>query len=286
MNLGSSGLSVRFPEVGMKYTMTIVVLVLGLMLSGGAARSIGTAEHGPPSASALEAVLPQPPASPSGEAAGDPSSFNSLMHDFNLWVWQKADISGDWLALLAPPASVRKVAGNLLLNYVNEPVSMLSWVVAGDFASASVSAERFWVNTTQGWLGIEDVATASGLVMPQIDIGLALCARGVGEGGYIVLPFVGPRTVRDGLADFVLFNAVTYAALSPFLGFPPSLETIAVVEVTEEAGRIAFMRQIDHGDDLNSSQAAVRRQYLSDRRRRCSEIIAGRENGSETGARP
>ena len=274
----------------MKHTITIVIITLGLMFAGGVAPSSGAVEpmmiSQPSSAPALETVLPQPPFTPLKDEVDDFSSFNSLMHDFNLWVWQKADVSSDWLAPLSPPAAVRKVGGNLLLNYVNEPVSMLSWVVAGDFTRAAVSAERFWVNTTQGWLGIEDVATARGLVMPHIDIGLALCARGVGEGGYIVLPFVGPRTVRDGLADFVLFNAVTYAALAPVIGFPPSVELIAVVEVTEEAGRIAFMRQIDHGDDLNTSQAAVRKQYLSGRRKRYDEIIAGRGNGATNGARP
>jgi phospholipid-binding lipoprotein MlaA len=207
------------------------------------------------------------------------------MHDFNLWIWQKADDSSDWFAVLAPSAAAREVAGNLLLNYVNEPISLLSWAVAGDFTRAAASAERFWVNTTQGWLGIEDVASARGLVMPRIDIGLALCARGVGEGGYIVLPFVGPRTIRDGLADFILVNAITYAALAPVIGFPPSLESIAVVEVIEETGRIAVMRQIDHGDDLNTSQAAVRQQYLSDRRRRCNEIIAGHEISARNGDR-
>jgi phospholipid-binding lipoprotein MlaA len=271
----------------MKRTITIFFLALALMSTGGADRSSGAAEPLPASAPVRETVWPQQPLKPpEEEEAGDFSSFNSLMHDFNLWVWQKADATSDWLILLTPPSAARKVTGNLLLNYVNEPVSMLSWAVAGDFAKAAVSAERFWVNTTQGWLGIEDVATASGLVMPQIDIGLALCARGVGEGGYVVLPFVGPRTVRDGLADFVLFNAITYAALAPVLGFPPSLESIAVVEVIEEAGRISFMRQIDHGDDLNTSQAAVRKQYLFDRRRRCDEIIAGRDNGAKSGAHP
>ena len=242
----------------MKHTITIVMISLGLMFAGGVAPSSGAVEpmmiSQPSSAPALETVLPQPPFTPLNEEVGDFSSFNSLMHDFNLWVWQKADVSSDWLAPLSPSAAVRKVGVNLLLNYVNEPVSMLSWVVAGDFTRAAVSAERFWINTTQG--------------------------------GYIVLPFVGPRTVRDGLADFVLFNAVTYAALAPVIGFPPSVELIAVVEVTEEAGRIAFMRQIDHGDDLNTSQAAVRKQYLSDRRKRCDEIIAGRGNGATNGARP
>lgn len=216
-----------------------------------------------------------PPVRPTVAQEGALASFNSYMHGFNLWVWQTVDATDSWTGLLTPPEQFREAAGNLLLNLINEPVSMLSWAVAGDFDRAAVSGRRFWVNTTEGWFGVEDVATSRGILNPQIDIGLALCARGVGEGGYIVLPFVGPRTVRDGLADFLLTNAITYAALSPAVGFPPSLESIAVIEVAEEAGRIAVMRQIDHGDDLNTSLEDVRDAYLGERRRRCNEIIAG-----------
>lgn len=238
-----------------------VVAVAALVASGAA--SAGESAQAPPPAPAAETQ------------EGALASFNSYMHGFNLWVWQAVDASGSWTGFLTPPEQLRDAAGNLLLNFINEPVSMLSWAVAGDFDNAAVSARRFWVNTTEGWLGVQDVATSRGILKPQIDIGLALCARGVGEGGYIVLPFVGPRTVRDGLADFLLTNAITYAALSPVVGFPPSLESIAVIEVAEEAGRIAVMRQIDHGDDRNTSLEDARDRYLAERRRRCNEIIAG-----------
>ncbi len=229
------------------------------------------------SGAALAAESTQaPPSSPPNETQdGALASFNAYMHGFNLWVWRTVYATGSWTGFLTPPEQLQKAAGNMLLNFINEPVSMLSWTVAGDLDNAAVSARRFWINTTEGWFGIEDVASSRGILKQQIDIGLALCARGVGESGYIVLPFVGPRTVRDGLADFLLTNALTYAALSPVVGFLPSLESIAVVEVAEEAGRIAVMRQIDHGDDSDASLEDVRDRYLAERRRRCNEIKAG-----------
>ena len=46
------------------------------------------------------------------------------------------------------------------------------------------------------------------------------------------------------------------------------------MEVVEEAGRVAVMRQIDHGDDRNPSADAVRDQYLKSRRERCNQTIA------------
>lgn len=228
-------------------------------------------------------VVAEPPVAAAPPAAVSPpveegalAAFNGYMHSFNLWAWQTVDAGSGWFDWMALPDSARVALGNILMNYVNEPVSMLSWAVAGDYDNVAVSAQRFWTNTTRGWLGVRDVASAEGVKAPQIDIGLALCARGVGEGAYVVLPFVGPRTVRDGLSDFLLVNALTYLTLSPFIGFPPSLETFVFVEVAEEAGRIAVMRQIDHGQDRNASPQDVKDSYLAARRERCNAILADR----------
>jgi phospholipid-binding lipoprotein MlaA len=215
------------------------------------------------------ATSPVAPAAPSTL-----ENFNAAMHGFNLWVWGQVDSAGAWTGFLTPPAAVSSGVSNALSNVINEPTAAISWVVAGHYGNAVTAARRFWINTTQGWLGIEDVATAQGIVAPPIDIGLALCARGVGEGSYVVLPFVGPRTLRDGLSDFLLVNAITYLTLAPVIGFPPSLQSVATVEVVEEAGRVAVMRQIDHGDDRNPSADAVRDQYLKSRRERCDQTIA------------
>lgn len=267
----------------MKNTFTVALTCL--VLAGGPAAAKGM--HAPAGAPATEAseIVTSPPAAATGVTQpadavaeeGVIDGFNRVMHGFNLWVWKTTDTGTSWASFLAPPVAVREATSNLLLNYVNEPLSMLSWAVAGDYGNVSTAARRFWINTTEGWLGAEDVASEQGVKVPQIDIGLALCARGVGEGGYIVLPFVGPRTYRDGLSDFLLINGLTYLALAPAVGFPPSPSSIAVIEVTEEAGRIAVMRQIDHGEDRNASLTDVRDKYLASRRQRCSDIIAARD---------
>ena len=199
-------------------------------------------------------------------------TFNGYMHGFNLWVWDTIDRYGPALGAGSVPDGVRRGMSNVLLNLVNEPTTMISWLVVGDYHNAGISAERFWINMTRGWLGAVDMASREGITSPHIDIGLALCARGVGEGGYIVLPFVGPRTFRDGLSDFLLVNALTYLALSPIIGFPPSPEAFVIVEVGEEAGRIAVVRQIDHADDRNRSLESVRDEYLRSRRERCRQV--------------
>jgi phospholipid-binding lipoprotein MlaA len=56
---------------------------------------------------------------------------------------------------------------------------------------------RFIVNTTVGVFGLIDVASAGGLVKHNEDFGQTLGKWGVGNGPYIVLPILGPSTLRD-----------------------------------------------------------------------------------------
>jgi phospholipid-binding lipoprotein MlaA len=62
---------------------------------------------------------------------------------------------------------------------------------------------RFLVNTTVGVGGIVDVASMRGLEKHDEDFGQTLGFWGVGNGPYIVLPLLGPSTVRDGVGLYV-----------------------------------------------------------------------------------
>ncbi|MDD5176326.1 MAG: VacJ family lipoprotein [Sterolibacterium sp.] len=72
----------------------------------------------------------------------------------------------------------------------------------GKMPDAINDVGRVLVNTTLGVLGFRDVASELGVEKHDEDFGQTFGAWGVGEGAYIVLPFFGPRTVRDsfGLA--------------------------------------------------------------------------------------
>ncbi len=59
---------------------------------------------------------------------------------------------------------------------------------------------RVLVNSTIGMLGVFDVATDMGLEKHEEDLGQTLAVWGVGDGPYLVLPFLGPSTVRDSVA--------------------------------------------------------------------------------------
>lgn len=56
---------------------------------------------------------------------------------------------------------------------------------------------RVLINSTIGILGLFDVASGAGLEKHEEDFGQTFGRWGVGDGAYVVLPFFGPRTLRD-----------------------------------------------------------------------------------------
>jgi phospholipid-binding lipoprotein MlaA len=61
------------------------------------------------------------------------------------------------------------------------------------------STGRVVVNSTVGLFGLVDVASAMEIPRPMEDFGQTLGHWGVGQGPYLVIPFLGPSNVRDGL---------------------------------------------------------------------------------------
>lgn len=176
----------------------------------------------------------------------------------------------------APPPAWLAGIGNMAANLVNEPMSVVSALVAGEPQAAAAAAGRFAVNSTVGLLGWYDVASGWGLEPYHTDLGLALCAHGVGEGPYLVLPFIGPRTLRDGITDVVITNVLLYSMFAPLLPANSGWQTIVMVESIEIVADMAATRQIDTRakalafDDYE----AMRDRYLAQRRARCAALTA------------
>jgi phospholipid-binding lipoprotein MlaA len=70
----------------------------------------------------------------------------------------------------------------------------------GKFEDGAEDLGRFIFNSTFGLAGIFDFATGAGFQKHNEDFGQTLGKWGVGSGPYLVLPFLGPSTARDGLA--------------------------------------------------------------------------------------
>jgi len=73
----------------------------------------------------------------------------------------------------------------------------------GKFGDAGVDIGRLLINSTIGIFGLFDVASELGLEKHEEDFGQTLAVWGVGGGGYLFWPVIGPRTLRDTAGWFV-----------------------------------------------------------------------------------
>ena len=93
-------------------------------------------------------------------------------------------------------ATMRKLIGNFYSN-IELPVSIVNDLLQARPAGAARNTGRFAVNTTIGLLGFFDPASELGLTLDKTDFGVTLARWGVPDGPYMVLPLLGPTTVRD-----------------------------------------------------------------------------------------
>lgn len=94
------------------------------------------------------------------------------------------------------PIPIRHSVSNFFDNVLYLNV-ILNDFLQGKGKQGLSDSGRFLVNTTFGFFGIWDHATPLGLEKHNEDFGQTLGAWGMGEGSYLVLPFLGPNTVRD-----------------------------------------------------------------------------------------
>jgi phospholipid-binding lipoprotein MlaA len=172
------------------------------------------------------------------------------------------------------PSSVRSGTSNALIN-LSSLITIPNNVLQGEFKKAGINTGRFVVNTTVGILGIFDVATK--MDFPEYvkeDYGQTFGAWGVGAGCYIVLPVLGPSTVRDTLGSFVnviggdpYYNASTHGN-NEYLGDTLYMQTKIVSGVDFRA------KNLESIDNLEKNSmdfyASVRSLYLQDRQQKIS----------------
>jgi phospholipid-binding lipoprotein MlaA len=116
------------------------------------------------------------------------------------------------------PDPVRRSVRRAFVN-LNAPAIVANDILQGRFVDAAETLGCFALNSTVGWAGLFDAAHEMGWEMQPADFGQTLALAGVGSGPYIVLPVLGPSTVRDGFGDVVdqLFHPLSYV-----VGFGPT----------------------------------------------------------------
>ena len=93
---------------------------------------------------------------------------------------------------------------------VGEPFSFINNILQGKFDRAVRNLGRFLVNTTAGVGGLFDVASRAKIKPAPEDFGQTLAAWGANGGPYLMLPLLGPSTLRDGIGTGVAQFADPY----------------------------------------------------------------------------
>ena len=103
------------------------------------------------------------------------------------------------------PSPIRTGSSNALTNLSNL-ITVPNNLLQGDIKNAGINTVRFVVNSTVGILGIFDPAAALGFnKQEKEDYGQTLGRWGMGPGCYLVLPVLGPSTVRDAAGTVTNF---------------------------------------------------------------------------------
>ncbi|MEO6698098.1 MAG: VacJ family lipoprotein [Paraperlucidibaca sp.] len=88
------------------------------------------------------------------------------------------------------------------LNNLMSPVTLVNELLQGKPAAAAATTSRFMFNSTVGLAGFFDIGAKMGMPRTEEDFGQTLAVWGVGQGPYIMLPLLGPSTVRDFFGRF------------------------------------------------------------------------------------
>lgn len=123
--------------------------------------------------------------------------WNRAMFNFNDRIdrWFMKPLAKGYKAVTPDPieTGIRNIFSN-----IGEVPNVINGLLQGDFKGAGYDTGRFLVNSTLGLAGVLDVAKHMNLPAdtPE-DFGQTLAVWGVGQGPYLVLPLMGPGTLRD-----------------------------------------------------------------------------------------
>lgn len=174
--------------------------------------------------------------------------------------WLLSPVTRAYGAVL--PEGAKRSVRRFFLN-LESPAIFVNDLLQGEIDDAATTVARFSVNTVLGVAGLFDPATSLGLERHEADFGETLAKGGVGSGPYLIVPLLGPTTVRDGIGTLV------DVALQPsiYLLGPAPLVTATVQEGTD-----GITLREAHDEDLARLEegsldyyAALRSAYYQDR---------------------
>ena len=183
------------------------------------------------------------------------------------------------------PQPVRSGTSNALSNLGNL-VTIPNNILQGQIKNASINSLRLIVNSTLGIAGIFDVASYYGLQkLEKEDYGQTLGTWGFNEGCYLVLPVLGPSTLRDSIGSLANVTGgdawynVTVANDTQYFNEADYYLTRLLSGVDFRAKNLESLDSLENTSiDL---YASIRSLYLQDRQRKIKNLDESTETMSD-----
>ena len=161
------------------------------------------------------------------------------------------------------PNPARRGVRRMFLN-LSSPKIFVNDLFQLRFRDAGITLGRLVLNTSLGFGGLLDPGEAAGWPRHDSDFGQTLAKYGMPSGPYLVIPVLGPSTVRDGFGDIIdlAFQPLTYVL------WPAQI--MLQVYIGGGKGLAALDANYDKVNALEESSidfyAAMRSAYLQNRR--------------------
>lgn len=192
---------------GKRVTAVMVALFVATALA------VHPAVNAQPTGASSDQLLPTAPSA--ALLASDPfESLNRRIFDFNERVDSAVIRPLAEAYLETIPAPIREGLSNFLTN-LDDAVSTINHALQGKPVKAASSLARVFLNTTIGIAGLRDPATEMGFAHETEDLGQTLAVWGLPSGPYLVLPLLGPSTLRDAGARIAFFPYTPIRQINP-----------------------------------------------------------------------
>jgi phospholipid-binding lipoprotein MlaA len=223
-----------------------------------------------PRAAALDAPSPfdLPPEAQLGPLeGGDPfERFNRAMFDFNGRMKGRIFDPLTDFYLRSTSKGVQDSVRNFFYN-LREPVTVVSSLLEGEFADAGNATARFGINTTLGIAGLFDPAKRLGFPPRARNLEETLCVYGLPSGPYLILPILGPATVRDAIGRLGTVAAY-YEVMGASIYIPYRVTDVAL-QYADIRDKLGFVNSISI-----DPYVAQRQLYLTTRSLSCGKQTA------------
>ena len=164
------------------------------------------------------------------------------------------------------PERGRRGVHNLLGN-LSLPTIFVNDMLQGEGDRGLQSIKRFMINTTVGLGGFLDVASGWGIPGHGEDFGQTLADWGVGEGPYLMLPFLGPSNPRDaaGLAVDVGIDPTNFIHFKQHIWWAAGREYFTLLDLraqTYQTIQGIRRRSVDYYSSLRSLYRQLRNDQI------------------------